>query len=107
MITIQPVTKINDVIPLNFLLHCTDKQIINDYHKALEANSFAHSKTQLEPNARTRYPRKAHNQPITNKKPEGFMQSCCCQLSCTSRFTLKSPEIWLKTLLKETHEVFG
>ena len=57
--------KINDVIPLNFLLHCTDKQIMNDYHKALEANNFAHSKTQLEPNPRTRYQCKAHNQPIT------------------------------------------
>ena len=65
--------KISDVIPLNFLLHYSDRQILNNYHKAAGVDHLAHKSKQLL-KTRTRYARKAHNQPINryqagNPKP--------------------------------------
>ena len=66
--------KINDVIPLNFLLHYSDRQLLNDYHKATGLDHLAHNNSKQLPNTRTRYPRKAHTQPLSryqarNSKP--------------------------------------
>ena len=48
--------KINDVIPLNFLLYYSDRQLLNDYHKAISLNHLAHNKSKQLHNTRTRYP---------------------------------------------------
>ena len=66
--------KINDVIPLNFLLHYSDRQLLNDYHKATSLDHLAHNKSKQLLNTRTRYPRKAHTQLLSryqarNSKP--------------------------------------
>ena len=37
--------KINDVIPLNFLLHYSDRQLLNNYHKAAGLDHLAHNKS--------------------------------------------------------------
>ena len=39
--------KISDVIPLNFLLHYSDRQILNNYHKAAGVHHLAHKSKQL------------------------------------------------------------
>ena len=77
--------KINDVIPLNFLLHYSDRQLLNDYHKAAGLDHLAHNKSKQLPNTRTRYPRKAHTQPLgryqagnskpPDKKEQGLPQT--------------------------------
>ena len=55
--------KINDVIPLNFLVHYADRQLFLDYYNAKK--EIGHYKHSLEtPKSRTRYARKAHNQQI-------------------------------------------
>ena len=66
--------KINDVIPLNFLLHYSDRQLLNDYHKATSLDHLAHNKSKQLLNTRTRYPHKAHTQLLSryqagNSKP--------------------------------------
>ena len=66
--------KINDVITLNFLLHYSDRQLLNDYHKATGLDHLAHNNSKQLPNTRTRYPHKAHTQPLSryqagNSKP--------------------------------------
>ena len=65
---------INEVIPLNFLLHYSDRQLLNDYHKATGLDHLAHNNSKQLPNTRTRYPCKAHTQPLSryqarNSKP--------------------------------------
>ena len=45
--------KINDVIPLNFLLHYSDRKLLNDYHKATGLEHLAHNKSKQLPNTRT------------------------------------------------------
>ena len=45
--------KINDVIPLNFLLHYSDRQLLNDYHKATSLDHLAHNKSKQLLNTRT------------------------------------------------------
>ena len=37
--------KINDVIPLNFLLHYSDRQLLSNYHKAAGIDHLAHNKS--------------------------------------------------------------
>ena len=55
--------KINDVIPLNFLVHYADRQLFLDYYNAKK--EIGHYKHSLEiPKSRTQYARKAHNQQV-------------------------------------------
>ena len=56
--------KMSNVIPLNFLLHYSDGQLINNYHKAVGIKHLAHTRTNQTLETRTRYARKAHNQQI-------------------------------------------
>ena len=77
--------KINDVIPLNFLLHYSDRQLLSNYHKAAGIDHLAHNKSKQLLNTRTRYARKAHTQPLsryqagnpkpTDKKEKGLPQN--------------------------------
>ena len=77
--------KINDVIPLNFLLHYSDRQLLSNYHKAAGIDHLAHNKSKQLLKTRTRYARKAHTQPLsryqagnpkpTDKKGKGLPQS--------------------------------
>ena len=39
--------KINDMIPLNFLLHYSDRQLLNNYHEAAGVDHLAHKSNQL------------------------------------------------------------
>ena len=58
--------KVNDVIPLNFLIHFTDYQIHKDYNEgALDNYAHNHQKHLPQESKRTGYDRKAHNQPIS------------------------------------------
>ena len=66
--------KINDVIPLNFLLHYSDRQLLSNYHKATGIDHLAHNKSKQLLKTRTRYARKAHTQLLSryqagNPKP--------------------------------------
>ena len=54
----------SDVIPLNFLLHYSDRQLINNYHKVAGIKHLAHTRTNQALETRTQYARKAHNQQI-------------------------------------------
>ena len=55
--------KINDVIPLNFLLHFADRQLMLNYIKACNSlTSYKHD--QVKPITHTKYARKAHYKPI-------------------------------------------
>ena len=56
--------KVSDVIPLNFLLHYSDRQLMHNYHKAAGIEHLAHTRNNQKPETRTRYARRAHNQPI-------------------------------------------
>ena len=56
--------KVSDVIPLNFLLHYSDRQLMNNYHKAAGIDHLAHTRANQKPETRTRYACKAHNQQI-------------------------------------------
>ena len=56
--------KVSDVIPLNFLLHYSDRQLTNNYHKATSIDHLAHIRTNQKPEIHTQYARKAHNQQI-------------------------------------------
>ena len=56
--------KVCDVIPLNFLLHYSDRQLINNYHKAAGIDHLAHTRANQKLEDCTRYPRKACNQRI-------------------------------------------
>ena len=56
--------KVSDVIPLNFLLHYSDRQLTNNYHKAAGVDHLAHIRTNQQPKTHTRYARKAHNQQV-------------------------------------------
>ena len=56
--------KVNDVIPLNFLLHFSDHQLLQNYQGISGFAHYKHSKQKQEPPPRTRYPRKAHSQDI-------------------------------------------
>ena len=77
--------KINNVNPLNFLLHYSDRQLLNDYHKATSLDHLAHNKSKQLPNTRTRYPHEAHTQPLSryqagnskppDKKEQGLLQT--------------------------------
>ena len=53
--------KMSDVIPLNFLLHYSDRQSINNYHKATGIKHLAHTRTNQALETRTQYAHKAHN----------------------------------------------
>ena len=58
--------KVNDVIPLNFLIHFTDYQIHKDYNEgALDNYAHNHQKHLPQESKRTGYDRKARNQPIS------------------------------------------
>ena len=66
--------KINDVIPLNFLLHYSNRQLLSNYHKAAGIDHLAHNKSKQLLKTRTQYARKAHTQPLSkyqagNPKP--------------------------------------
>ena len=77
--------KINDVIPLNFLLHYSDRQLLSNYHKAAGIDHLAHNKSKQLLTTRTRYARKAHTQLLsryqagnpkpTDKKGKGLPQN--------------------------------
>ena len=77
--------KINDVIPLNFLLHYSDRQLLSNYHKAAGIDHMAHNKSKQLLKTRTRYAQKAHTQPLsryqagnpkpTDKKGKGLPQT--------------------------------
>ena len=77
--------KINDVIPLNFLLHYSDRQLLSNYHKAAGIDHLAHNKSKQLLKTRTQYAQKAHTQPLsryqagnpkpTNKKEKGLPQT--------------------------------
>ena len=56
--------KVSDVIPLNFLLHYSDRQLTNNYHKAAGIDHLAHTRTNKKPETCTRYACKAHNQQV-------------------------------------------
>ena len=56
--------KVNDVIPLNFLLHFADRQLLSNYHKVSGFKYYKHTKAKQGPTPRTRYTQKAHNQDI-------------------------------------------
>ena len=56
--------KVNDVILLNFLLHFSDHQLLQNYQGGSGFAHYKHSKQKQEPPPRTRYPRKAHTQDI-------------------------------------------
>ena len=56
--------KVSDVIPLNFLLHYSDRQLINSYHKAAGIDHLAHTRANQKSETRTRYACKARNQQI-------------------------------------------
>ena len=76
--------KINDLIPLNFLLHYSDRQLLSNCHKAAGIDYLAHKSKQLL-KTRTRYAWKAHTQPINryqagnpkpiDKKEQGLPQT--------------------------------
>ena len=58
--------KVNDVIPLNFLIHFTDYQIHKDYNEgALDNYAHNHQKHLPQESKRTGYDRKVRNQPIS------------------------------------------
>ena len=77
--------KINDVIPLNFLLHYSDRQLLSNYHKAAGIDHLAHNKSKQLLKTRTQYAWKAHTQPLsryqagnpkpTDKKGKGLPQT--------------------------------
>ena len=77
--------KINDVIPLNFLLHYSDRQLLSNYHKAAGIDHLAHNKSKQLLKTRTRYARKIHTQLLsryqagnpkpTDKKGTGLPQT--------------------------------
>ena len=77
--------KINDVIPLNLLLHYSDRQLLSNYHKAAGIDHLAHNKSKQLLKTRTRYAWKAHTQPLsryqagnpkpTDKKGKGLPQT--------------------------------
>ena len=54
----------SDVIPLNFLLHYSDRQLTNNYHKAAGIKHLVHTRANQTLKMRTRYAHKAHNQQI-------------------------------------------
>ena len=56
--------KMSNVIPLNFLLHYSNRQLINNYHKAAGIEHLAHTRANQPLEMRTRYAYKAHNQQI-------------------------------------------
>ena len=56
--------KVNDVIPLNFLLHFADCQLLQNYQGVSGFAHYKHIKQKQEPTPRTRYPRKARTQDI-------------------------------------------
>ena len=56
--------KVSNVILLNFLLHYSDRQLINNYHKAASIDHLAHTRAIQKLEAHTRYARKARNQQI-------------------------------------------
>ena len=56
--------KVSDVIPLNFLLHYSDRQLMNNYHKAAGTDHLVHTRANQKLETRTRYACKAHNQQI-------------------------------------------
>ena len=56
--------KVSDVIPLNFLLHYSDRQLTNNYHKAASIDHLAHTRTNQQPETHTRYAHKAHNKQV-------------------------------------------
>ena len=45
--------KVSDVIPLNFLLHYSDRQLTNNYHKVASIDHLAHTRTNQKPETRT------------------------------------------------------
>ena len=55
---------VSDVIPLNFLLHYSDRQLVSNYHKAAGIDHLAHTRANQKPETHTRYACKAHNQQI-------------------------------------------
>ena len=56
--------KVSNVIPLNFLLHYSDRQLMGNYHKVAGIDHLAHTRTNQKSETRTRYARRAHNQHI-------------------------------------------
>ena len=56
--------KVSDVILLNFLLHYSDRQLTNKYHKAAGIDHLAHTRTNQKPETHTQYACKAHNQQV-------------------------------------------
>ena len=54
--------KVSDVIPLNFLLHYSDRQLMNNYHEAAGIDHLAHTRPNQKPETHTRYACRAHNQ---------------------------------------------
>ena len=45
--------KVSNVIPLNFLLHYSDRQLMNNYHKAAGIDHLAHTRTNQKLETRT------------------------------------------------------
>ena len=56
--------KVSDIIPLNFLLHYSDRQLINNYHKAAGIDHLAYTRTNQKSKTCTQYACKAHDQQV-------------------------------------------
>ena len=50
---IEEKQKVNNVIPLNFLLHFADRQLLNNYHKVSSYDHYKHTRLKQDPTSRT------------------------------------------------------
>ena len=56
--------KVSNVILLNFLLHYSDRQLTNNYHKAAGIDHLVQTRTNQKSEIHTRHAHRAHNQQI-------------------------------------------